>query len=123
MKLLNRKEFLDTEIGTIFSYYTKGWIVELDWLCIKWSWKGDYSNDFICQSIYNEIWFEFFNDWMDNQLEAEKRLENGESINIDENCYWRDWMFEEKQKFIVFEKKDIEKMIKNLLKWLLTNQN
>jgi len=24
---------------------------------------------------------------MDNQLEAEKRLENGESINIDENCY------------------------------------
>jgi len=25
-------------------------------------------------------------------------------------------MFEEKQKFIVFEKKDIEKMIKNLLK-------
>ena len=118
MKLLNRKEFLNTPIYTIFSYYNEKSFMEWDDLLIKWEWPWYYSNDFSCMSLYKEIWFEFSSDWMDNQLEAEKRLEDWKSINLDEDCYWRDWMFEDKERYIVFEKDDIEKMIRNLQRWL-----
>lgn len=48
---------------------------------------------------------------MENMDIAEKKLNAGESISLDDDCYGRDGMFDREQRFLVYGNEDIEKMV------------
>ena len=68
-------------------------------------------NDFCFTDLYWEIGFEFSTSWHDNMTIAENKLEEWENVKIDTECWERDWMFDDKQRFIVYSKEDVQKMI------------
>lgn len=114
MKLVNLEQFTNLPKWTIFSY----WNEKHQTICSgTLNIKGiSYDNqDFTYQSL-TEIWFEFENDWMANMEIAEKKLEAWESISVDIDCYWRDGMFDKKQRFLIYEDDDKRK-IAYLLLW------
>ena len=112
MKLLNRKQFLETE-KVVFSFYSEKSFLDWSGLYVKYQTLG---NDFCFTDIFNQIGFEFSNSWDENGYIANKKLENGEEISIDTECGERDGFFDDKQRFIVYSKEDVEKMIKALQK-------
>ena len=116
MKLLNRKQFLEINRPVVFSYFSKNTYLSFSNLYIKYD--NVWTNDFITQDLLNEIWFLYkdkvWTDWQDNMYEAERILNEWWNIELDLDCCWRDWMFDDEQKFIVYDNKDIEKLIEKL---------
>ena len=52
----------------------------------------------------------------DDFLECYKQMENGQSLNLDIYCKERDGMFDYDRKFLVYENKDVIKLIELLNK-------
>ncbi len=102
---------------TIFTYWNEKSPLQEFEIGVKGCEPGRFTNDFLVQWLV-ELWFEFSSDGFDNDQIAEKKLKEGESISIDEGCWWRDGMFEDDEKYLIYEKEDLEKMINLLTKWL-----
>lgn len=122
MKLLNRKDFIEIDRPVVFSYFSDKVFMSFENLYIKYG--SIWNVDFTTQNLLNEIWFLYEDkvwiDWYDNMAEAERILLDWWSIELDLDCCGRDWIYKQEQKFIVYEDKDILKLIEKLKEWLLT---
>mgnify|MGYP007071570085 CR=1 FL=1 len=114
MKLVNREEFLSMPVWTIFAEKEENSTPWFIWFLKKWETLG---NDYQEISILDDIWFPFSNDWMDNMVKMEEILEEWWSVYLDHDCYWRNWLFDMDQRYIIYEKQDIESIIKELLQF------
>lgn len=104
MKILNRKEFLLLPENTLFAKYHPCVIGEL-------AIKGEtFGNDFYVQSIADSIEANDTGEFIEKLAAAE----NGEDIRLDLNCEGRDGMFDDDQLFMVYDKQDVEAIIKRL---------
>lgn len=104
MKILNRKEFLLLPENTLFAKY-RPYVIE--GLAIKGETVG---NDFYVQSISDAIQA---NDTVEF-IEKLDYAENGVDIRLNLNCEVRDARFDDGQLFIVYDKQDVEAIIKRL---------
>ena len=113
MKILSRKEFLKTPRGTVYSYYEPCIFRELN---VKTTDNTDYEHDFVFFGLIGEF------DTQDSSDYSEKcsRMENGESILASFEETQREGLFDDEQLFLVYEKQDVENMIKALQGTLLT---
>jgi hypothetical protein len=107
MKILNRKDFLKTPSGTLWSYYEPCNFRDLS---VKTSDSKDYENDFVSFSLIAEF------DYFDGDEFAEKcqRMEQGESVPQSFEETTREGLFDDEQLFLVYEQGDIQKMIETL---------
>jgi hypothetical protein len=106
MKIINYDEFVSLPKGTLYRETEPCWFGELqikqdsinennDWLLTRLDYleESHSSDDFI--KCYN-------------------KMEKGESFNLDIHCSERDGMFDYDRKFLIYEKKDVEKLIELL---------
>ena len=99
MKIVDRKTFLALPPNTLFSKYEPAVFGPL---CIKletWEDSGDFFVQCLAESIEGEI---------------ATRVERGESIRVSYDSCWRDGLFEEGQRFAVWEPDDIQALIARL---------
>lgn len=115
MKLLNRQQFLQLQPPVVFAYWSDYWIEFSNNLYVM---EEVRETDFITQDLLSETWFQYedivWSGWTANIESFEQDLKNGESLELDLDCCWRDWMFEQDQKFLVYENKDIDNLINKL---------
>jgi len=110
MKILNRDQFLKMPPGTVYSKYEPVFFYDIEI-------KGDSiyfnggGNDFGCQHIKDAVDAGSSEDFADILLAAE---ETGGSFKMDFDCQGRDGLFEDDQLFAVWEKEDVEALIKRL---------
>lgn len=107
MKILTRKQFLKTPVGTVWSYYEPCVFRELN---IKTSDSKDYENDF----VYFGLIGEFDCKGSDDHSVVCQRMELGESIPASFEETTREGLFEDEQLFLIYEQEDVENMIKTL---------
>lgn len=107
MKILSRKEFLKTPRGTVYSYYEPCVFRELN---VKTTDSTDYENDFVYFSLIGEFDIQDGKDFSDICT----RMEDGESIPASFEETQREGLFDDEQLFLVYEKEDVENMIKTL---------
>jgi hypothetical protein len=107
MRILNRKDFLNTPSGTLWSYYEPCIFRDLN---VKTSDNKDYENDFVYFSLIAEF------DSCSSGEFAEKcqRMELGESIAQSFEETSREGLYEDEQLFLVYEQDDIKNMIETL---------
>lgn len=108
MKILNRKEFLDTEAPVLYHKYES--VGNFGELCIKTSspkdkWGNDWTYQDITESTANDS-----NEFIELMTNAEK----GFLFRFDLNCEERDGLYDEQALFAVYDKSDIEQLIKKL---------
>jgi len=108
MRILTRKQFMDTPIGTVFSYYEP---ICFSGLMIKQSDLLGWETDFLYDNIIGALDSESSEDYYDKC----KKMEAGESMLVDFEVTSREGLFEEEQLFAVYEKEDVEKLIKRLI--------
>lgn len=107
MRIVNRKEFLELPIGTLYSKYEPCIFGPLS---IKYdSWKE--SNDFIYVGL-NEFYHGDSSDSTDNKLDEMEST--GINVPIDLNSSGRDGLFDDDQLFAVYDNDDIEHLISKL---------
>ena len=100
MRIVNRTEFLSLPSGTVYAKYESLGI--LGELCIK----GDtVANDWWYQALV-AVDREDSEEFMNIMTQAEN---SGVEIKLDFDCQGRDGLFED-QKFVVFNKKDVQDM-------------
>jgi hypothetical protein len=107
MKILQRKDFMDTPRGTLWSYYEPCIFRDLN---VKTTDKSDYENDFVYFGLIGEF------DVQDSSDYAEicTKMELGESIPASFEETTREGLFDDEQLFLVYEKEDVNNMIKVL---------
>lgn len=93
--------------GTVFSYYEPCCFRELE---IKADDPGNYENDWLFDSLIGAV----HNDNSEEFIENCTRMEKGESMPVDFEYTSRDGLFEDEQLYAVYEKEDVEKLIKRL---------
>lgn len=108
MKILNRKDFLKTPRGTVYSYYEPCVFKELN---IKTTDNKDYENDFVYFSLIGEFDIEKGKEYS----EICRRMEDGESVLASFEETQREGLFDDDQLFLVYEKEDVTNMIQALL--------
>lgn len=106
MKIVNKEVFLELPANTVFTKYEPCIMGEL---LIKGDTITD-SKDFFYQQIADSIEWDNTTGFVDTLVKAEK----GESVGFDFNAEGRDGLFEENQLFAVWERKDVEQLIKRL---------
>jgi hypothetical protein len=115
MKILTRKEFLKTPRNTLWSYYEPCCFRELN---IKTTDGNDNENDFVYFSLIAEF------DTQNSEFsEICQRMEMGESFPQSFEETSREGLFDDEQLFLVYEKEDIENMVKTLSELLQTPSN
>lgn len=107
MRILNRKDFLNTPKGTLWSYYKPCFFSDLN---VKTSDKADYDNDF----VYFGLIAEFDTGNSGEYIEVCRRMEQGESIPASFEETQREGLFDDEQLFLVYEKDDIKRMAETL---------
>jgi len=121
MKLLNRKQFLDTWPYVFFikakakESLLNDVIIEWLELRVKLSKKEDdawNNNDFICQSLFGCC-----SEW----LEGEPYKLMNEDKSLDRWSY-RDWMYDDKEMFYVLEEKELKWLRAMVTRSLIFNQ-
>jgi len=107
MRIIKRKEFLKMPSGTLYSYYEPCIFRELN---IKTSDSTDYENDFVYFGLIGKF------DTQDGKDDSEmcSRMELGESIPASFEETQREGLFDDDQLFLIYEKEDVEGMIKTL---------
>ena len=98
---------MNTPIGTVFSYYEPMCFREL---MIKQSDLAGWETDFLYDNIIGALESKSSDEYYDKC----SRMESGESMPVDFEATSREGLFEEKQLFAVYEKKDVKKLIKKL---------
>jgi len=108
MKILTRKQFMNTPIGTVFSYYEPQCFRDL---MIKQSDLSGWETDFLYDNIIGALESESSDEYSNKCV----KMEAGESVLMDFEATSREGLFEEEQLFAVYEKEDVEKLIKRLI--------
>jgi len=106
MKLYKRKDFLELPEKTIYSRFSESE------LCIGLFCKLDKSNiDFTEQDLISEGGFpNNINDGTEAYFYQMNKRDSFENFKTDLDCAGRDGMFDENDKFIVWDKSDIKKL-------------
>jgi hypothetical protein len=121
MKLYKRKDFVQLPAMTIYSKPPRdkemvGGILE--GLFCKTS-GPEYEYDFVVQDLLAEHGFpNGINDGMDACLYVENLRDTFQEFETDLDCCGRDGMFDDKDEFIVWDKKDVKKLIDYLTETL-----
>lgn len=110
MKIVDRKAFMNLPAGTVYAKYAPQYFQEI---CIK--------GESIIGNDGNHI------DWLELrilQVESEgsdeesdilfQAEEEGQSFTLDLDCWGRDGMFEDSEKFAVYEIQDVKQLIARL---------
>lgn len=109
MKIVDLSEFREMPVGTIFCKYEPCIFGELE---IKGeTWESDFISAPLTGCIESE-------DTDDMVGKLDKYVETKESFRLDIECYGRDGMFESKQLFAVYEKRDIAQLVNKLIEQL-----
>ena len=113
MKILNREDFLKCPAGTIFSTYEP---CVFHGLNIKGEsiFYPDGGNDFTEAELIGALDVDSSDDYMEKCI----RMENGEDMPTDFEFYGRNGMYEYSQKYAVYTKEDVSKLIELLKKTL-----
>ncbi len=109
MKVLTRKQFMQTPRETVFSYFAE---ISFTDLMIKTSDINDSEIDFDFDDIVGAVESEDSGDFFDKCME----MKSGASKKMDFNYTGRDGMFDEDQMYAVYEKEDVVKLIERLKK-------
>lgn len=110
MRIVNRKEFSELPNGTLFSEYNP---VVFQGLFIKCEQMGsDYGELSLIGNVKAASSDQSF------QI-LESAEENGTSFDLDFESYGRNGIFNEEQKYAIYERKDIEELIQALKETLL----
>jgi len=105
MKILNLTEFRKLPTGTLFMNYEPCFFGDLHA-------KGETDEfDFLIEDITKEIDCMNCGDFVEKLEDAEN---NNASLVMDFDCPSRDGMFNKKQLFAVYEKRDVEMLIDKL---------
>lgn len=116
MKLYNRKDFLKLPANTIYSKPVEGFLMY--GLYCKTS-DENYGEDWVLQDLIEEYGFP---NEMTKSEDAWEHVINQrdtyQDFETDLNCQSRDGMFEQDEKFVVWDKKDIKKLVDYLNKCL-----
>lgn len=105
MKIVDRKAFLTLPAGTVFAKYEPCCFENL---LIK---EKSLENDFFYTEIVDAIDCNGSDEFSRLLEEAESK---GANLTMDFDNQGRDGCYDEKQLFAVFEKEDVEKLIKRL---------
>lgn len=111
MKIITRAEMLKMPKGTVYSYYEPCCFRELE---IKADEPGNYENDWLFDSLIGAV----KNDSSGDYSEKCTLMEAGDSQEVDFEYTGRDGLFEDEQLYAVYEKEDVEALIKRLQKTL-----
>jgi len=108
MRIINRQEFLKMPSGTVYAKVPKEWIVE--GLCVKFD------------SVGTIDWYYMSFDWVDADDSSEAmdrmdKMKEGESYPV-QNSITRDGLFDQEDQFMIYEKEDVETIIKELSRGL-----
>lgn len=106
MRILSRKEFMKTPKGTVFSYYDPSYFTELN---IKDS-GPEYEVDFTFSDLVGAVESHSSQDF----AEKCEQMERGASLPVDFEISGREGLFDDKLLYAVYEKNDVEKLIKRL---------
>ncbi len=107
MKILTRKQFMEMPAGTVYSYYEP---CIFHGLIVKDSEPKEQGPDFVVSGIIGAIECNNSDEFIDKCHE----MEQGGSVPMDFEYSGREGMFDDKQLFAVYEKADVEKLIKRL---------
>lgn len=110
MKLYNRKEFIQLPAGTIYSKIDNPWCDLMIGLYCKTS-GDEYTNDWVEQDLIGEAGFP--NDIKDGADAFEYQLnlrDTYQDFQTDLECAGRDGLYNEDDKFVVWDKNDITKL-------------
>ena len=106
MKLVDRKTFLELPNETIFSRYLDG---DFSHPMVK---IDTYSNDFVYQELTAAEAIEAASG--EEHQEKLDSLERGDSVSLDFDCGARDGMFEDRDRFVIWEPADVAGLITRL---------
>lgn len=115
MKLYNREEFLKLPRGTIYSDPSN--VDLLQGLYCKMSDERDgYTNDWVVQDLLSESGFpnDIVDVWDAFQYVVNLR-DTYQEFRTDLDCGGRDGMFEDTDKFVVWDDEDVDKLVYFLL--------
>lgn len=104
MKIVNRKDFLNTPKGTLWSYYEPSVFRDLN---VKTSDKHSMDFDF----VYFGLIGEFNAPNTETYFDICRQMEQGKSVPISLEETQREGLFDEDQLFLVYENDDIKKMV------------
>lgn len=101
MRIVDRKTFLALPAGVLYHKTKPCYFGDI---AIKY---GTWGNDWVEQSFpYFQEEFQLF--------DAYDRLDKGESLTLDVDRSGRDGLYEENEKFLIYEEKDIRILIEKL---------
>jgi hypothetical protein len=106
MKILNRKQLMAMPAGTVFSYYEP---INFNGLYIKSS-EPDNNPDFFVQDLIGAV----ENNSSDDFFTKCEQMEEGASLPVDFEISGREGLFDDKLRYAIYEKEDVEKLIKIL---------
>ena len=107
MKIINRKEFLESPAGTLFSEYEP---CAFYGLMVKHDSVGD--NDYIENDLIGNIYYDSGDDFVD-KLDFAKKNKTTLFLDFLENSN-RNGCYDNNQLYAVYEKQDIEGLINTL---------
>jgi hypothetical protein len=106
MRIVNRTDFLSLPSGIIYSKYQQLGIIEGLYE------KGDtWSDDWIYQSLLDSVDCNDSDEFANIMFAAEE----GSEFKMDLNCGERDGVFDDNDKFVVYDKKDLDKLVVRLI--------
>jgi len=108
MRIISREKFIKMPIGTVFSYYEPQCFREL---MIKASDNSKWEDDFLYDSLIGAIECVSSDDFSSKC----EHMEGGGSVTVDFEGTSREGLFDKEQLFAIYEKEDVEKLIKRLL--------
>ena len=107
MKIITRKQLMESPSGTVWSYYEP---CIFNGLHIKDSEPFDGFLDFVVSDLIGAVRHVSSEDFV---VKCEQ-MEAGESLPVDFELTGREGMFDDKQLFAIYEKVDIENLITRL---------
>jgi len=110
MKIINRKQFLETTEGTIYSKFDP---YIIDGLYIK---NESLGNDWYYQDLISSIECNDSGEYTDKLFKAKNDPEY--ELRQDYNTSQRDGLFDETQLFLIYDKDDVVKLMKALFETL-----
>lgn len=105
MHIVDRKTFLALPNGIIYSHYES--LGTITGLCQKTETRN---NDWYCQDLIDSVDANDSNEFFDIMLAAEQ----GGSFKMDLNCEERDGSFDELERFVIYNKEDLEQLVGEL---------
>lgn len=114
MKIVDRATFLAMPEETVFAKYST--LGNFGEICIKGrTWTADYWYQPLANTVDANDTGEFF----DKMVAAEK----GEPFKLDLDCQGRDGLFDQDQRFVVWEPDDVKQLVERLRRCVIDSAN